>query len=60
MQHVNVLRHGFTQREREAQHDLEITVLKTWLFNSKYCLVYDTIVNVHNHNVNLFNTCIIK
>lgn len=44
MQHVNVLRHGFTQREREAQHDLEITVLKTWLLNSKYCLVYDTIV----------------
>lgn len=44
MQHVNVLRHGFTQRESEAQHDLEITVLKTWLFNSKYCLVYDTIV----------------
>lgn len=44
MQHVNVLRHGFTQRESEAQQDLEITVLKTWLFNSKYCLVYDTIV----------------
>lgn len=33
VQHVNVLRHGFTQREREAQHDLEITVLKTWLLN---------------------------
>ncbi|XP_052676068.1 uncharacterized protein LOC128157523 [Crassostrea angulata] len=34
VQHVNVLRHGFTQREREAQHDLDMTAFKTFCINA--------------------------